>query len=154
MSPNKETPAGQGEGFEIAARPIPEENPNMDIIADAANAGETLAEWDARDRAEQDAWLAAHPEARAAKPEWADTVCVHEEFDGSFAIAYERTFGHVLLSRWALWESGVVRFPEGTTEPEVVVLLRDDPLTVAQMRELAGNLLAATPMVETAQVQP
>lgn len=140
---------------EITPTPSKEHEANENIIADTTDAGETLAEWNARDRAGKSAWLAAHPEAVAAKPEWAEQVGVEWEFDNRIVtITYEREFGHVLLSRWATWENGSVRFTDGTTNPEVVVLLRDDPLTVEQMRELAGNLLAATPIVETAQVQP
>jgi hypothetical protein len=151
MSHNEEAPAGKGEGFEIdSCHPIPEESTNMSSIADAGDDGETLAEWDARDRAEQAAWLAVHPEVTAAKPEWSDTVSVHWEYDDAVGIAYERTIGHVLLSRWAMWQTGSVRLDRDTAEPEVVVLLRDDPLTVTQMRELASALMTAIPVVEQA----
>lgn len=152
---NKETPAGQGEGFEITPTPSKEHEVNENIIADTADAGESLAEWNARDRAEKAAWLVAHPEAVAAKPEWADQVGVEwEEEPQDVAITYERDFGAVLLSRWAAWENGVLTFDGGTTAPEVAVLLRSEILDVTQMRELASNLLAALPIVEQAQVTP
>ncbi|AZS48396.1 hypothetical protein [Microbacterium oxydans] len=156
MSRNEEAPAGQGEGFEIdSCHPIPEESTNTSSIADTGTQGETRAEWNARDKAEKATWLTEHPEATAAKPDWADRVGVEWEFDEEHVtITYERGFGQVLLSRWASWSAGVVHFADGTTAPDAIVLLRDDPLTVAQMRELASNLLAAAPIVEQAQVTP
>ncbi|MEV7609875.1 hypothetical protein AB0N61_10355 [Microbacterium sp. NPDC089320] len=157
MTANEKGPGAGGNQSEaeIPTTPSQEHEVNENIIAETQGAGESLAEWNARDRAEKSAWLAAHPEALAAKPEWATQVGVEWEFENRIVtITYEREFGHVLLSRWATWEHGAIRFTDGTTTPEVVVLLRDDPLTIAQMRELAGNLLAATPIVETALVTP
>lgn len=152
----KNAPSAVGAAAEgqIVSVPISEENPNMDIIADTTDnredEGETLAEWNARDKAERAAWLVEHPEADAAKPDWATKVGVEWEPDGAHSITYDREFGHVLLSRWAVWDHGTVRFMAGTTDPEVVVVLRDEVLTVTQMRELASALMAAIPVVEAA----
>lgn len=151
MSHKEEAPAVQGERFEFPALPIQGKNMNTSSIAEttAPREAETLAEWNERDKTAKAAWLAAHPEAAAAKPDWAEKVWLEWEPDGTHTVTYERTIGLVLLARWSVWENGVIRFMDGSSAPEAFVN-HAEVLTLEQMRELASDLMAAIPVLEEA----
>ncbi len=152
---NEEGPAGEGEAFKNTTHTIQKEKTMSEIqgTPDVLSDSEKLAEWNARSRAERDAWLAEHPELLTATL-WHEKVYV-EDLDGfeGVEILFERDFGPVRLIQRATHSNGVLTWDDDTTAPNVIVDDRyREELSVEQIRELASALMAAIPVVEEATV--
>ncbi|MDR6868160.1 hypothetical protein J2Y69_002771 [Microbacterium resistens] len=111
----------------------------------------TAAERRRRDRENERAWAAAHPEVMAAMPVWADDVSVGLDGVEGVELWFERHIGPVSLSRPARHVDGRLIFDDATSTPYVAID-RDniEELTVDAMRELASSLMTAVGVIEGA----
>lgn len=84
-----------------------------------------------------------HPEVLEAKPAWAHELVVdYVEDDGTAHLIFEASFGSVSVTRSAKYVDGLLLRDEVVDVP-YVSLDRWDKLTVADMRQLASDLMAA-----------
>lgn len=169
---NKETPAGQGEGFEITATPSKEQNVNDNqttptTFVDADHIGVVIpidlveidgerisrAEWIAREQAKRDAFYLEHRDViDAARPTWAEKAVIDAIADGEADLVYVRSYGSLELTRAAELVDGRIIYSGDTDRPNASIYGKTDDLSVTEIRELAASLLAAVPAMEAAEV--
>ncbi|MFK0401041.1 hypothetical protein ACIQTT_01795 [Microbacterium sp. NPDC090225] len=108
-----------------------------------------------RDRVAKEEWLAAHPEVRASKPEWAESMAIEwEGYPSEISVLYERVIGAVTISLAGVVEDGRLSFDRDT--PDVLVKagnMCEEIGGLVEMRSLAASLMAAIPVLEEAVVQ-
>lgn len=103
-------------------------------------------------KALQDDWLDEHPQVRASKPAWADTIGADYYQGGDPAevdVWFERLIGSVRMSKHAEFKGGVLTWDDDSTDPYVTLEKWED-LDAAEMRDLVSALLAAIPVIEAA----
>lgn len=131
--------------------------PNAEIDVDGERMVELISptELHRRQRQDNEAWLAEHPDVVAARRDWMQSIVV-ENLEGleGVEIHCERDLGPVNLAKYATYADGRLRWDDGDDAPYVSLATKyREGLSVQDMRDLVDALMKAIPLVEDAQVQ-
>lgn len=109
-----------------------------------------FTEEERREQAASDAFLASHPEIRAAQPKWAEGAEVMGAGGGEVNIMFERDLGNVTISQWGTFENGVFAMSEDEPLPTITVERLEAVGNREFIRSVARQMLAAAQLVEEA----